>query len=119
MQHKPQKPINMKTSKQISVAVVILLMVLITSAGTFPSVKEKNKAENKAETALSESQKQCGVTTTQIITYVRNLGHTVYWTYNIPGCCNTNVGVENCTVVTVYVSGGSIVGHSSSEGVCE
>jgi hypothetical protein len=98
----------MKTIKILLTS--LIMMVALSMGATRPT------EPTPAETA---ELKQCGVTNQQICTYVRNLGHTVYWIQDIPGCCSSNVGVENCTVVTVYVSGGSIVGHADSGGICE
>jgi hypothetical protein len=105
----------MKTSKQIGLAVVVFIAILIGTAGSPPSAKEKHKKVVKIE---MQSKKQCGVTNQQITTYVQGLGHTVVWVRDISGTCNSKVGIENCATMDVYVSDGYIVGHSSASGYC-
>lgn len=64
--------------------------------------------------AATAEVKQCGVTNAQITTYVQGLGHTVLWIRDISGTCNSTVGIENCSTVTVFVSEGIIMGHADN-----
>ena len=58
--------------------------------------------------------KQCGFTNAQITSCLQNCSrhHTVYWVRDITGTCNSLAGIESCDQATVYVSDGSIVGHT-------
>jgi hypothetical protein len=110
----------MKTSKQISLTVMVLLAILIATAATFPSKKESRKKALKIERLTPELQKQCGITNAQITTYLQNCSHhhTVRYVQDIPGSCNSTAGIENCGVATVIVSDGIIAGHSDANGYC-
>ena len=111
----------MKTSKQIGFAVAVLLAILIGTAGTPPTAKEaKHKKTAKIEKLTPELQKQCGITNTQITTYLQTCSHhhTVRYVRDIPGTCNSEAGIENCGTATVYVSDGIIVGHGDQSGYC-
>jgi hypothetical protein len=111
----------MKTSKQIGLAVMVFIAILIGTAGTPPSAKEKkHKKAVKVEILTPELQKQCGVTNEQITSYLVNCPHhhSVSWVRDIAGTCNSQAGIENCGTATVYVSDGNIVGHQDNAGYC-
>jgi len=64
---------------------------------------------------------QCGVSSTQIIDYLKGAPH--YHSYaccvvDIPGTCNSTATIENCGTATVYVQNGIIIGHLDHGGIC-
>ncbi|MBI4929848.1 MAG: hypothetical protein HY841_03735 [Bacteroidetes bacterium] len=70
--------------------------------------------------SMGAKRLQCGVSEDQIRSYLQNCSHhhTTYWFRDIPGTCNSEVGIENCKIATVYVSGGTIITHLDSPTVC-
>jgi len=99
----------MKTQKLfLSLAVVLSFL---TVSATNP--------HNASTTKVEEECLQCGVTNAQITEYLVSKGHTVYSVWDIPGTCNSGANIENCMTATVYVSGGRIIGYSTSSGFCQ
>src|ERR1051325_3421461 len=108
--------------KQLSAVVMVLLAILVATAGKNPDPKKKKseapkfKVVNLDAKGGEEECLQCGVTNAQIQTYLETCSHhhTVYWIQDIPGTCNSRAGIENCDNATVYVSGGAIIGHTDA-----
>ena len=112
-----------KKLQQTGAVIVVLLAILIASAGKNPGPESKRAVKTITVTASGASDeecKQCGVTSAQVIEYLQNCSHhhTVSWVSDIPGTCNSSAGIENCGTATVYVSGGSIIGHQDQAGYC-
>ena len=97
-------------------ATKILLTSLIMMAVLSVSATRTTEATSPESTEI----KQCGVSNSQILTYLRNCSHhhTPTWIQDITGTCNSLVGIEGCSAATVYVSDGAIVGHTDAGGYC-
>lgn len=92
----------MKTKKMIGICAIALGLFALSAA------------------PANESKVQCGVSEDQIRSYLENgpHHHTTYWFRDIPGTCNSQVGIENCKIATVYVSDGTIITHLDSPTIC-
>ena len=97
----------MKTKKILLGSMALLAFLVISAA--------------KPVASSNEECKQCGVSNSQIIEYLKNCSHhhsSACCVVDIPGTCNSTASIENCGTATVFVTGGSIIGHSDSQGFC-
>ena len=103
----------MKTTRMLLVS-AILFAVMSLNATRVTAPASSNAA------AEFNTVKQCGVSNSQITSYLQNCSHhhTVYWVRDITGSCNSEAGIENCKKATVFVENGIIVGHQDSNDVC-
>ena len=99
----------MKTIKFLLTSLVMMAVLTVSATRTTESTSPE-----------STEMKQCGVSNSQISTYLRNCSHhhTVYWVQDISGTCNSLAGIENCGTATVYVSDGVIIYHADNIGSC-
>jgi hypothetical protein len=100
----------MKTTKFLLTSLIMMIGVLTMGASGTTDISSPE----------STVVKQCGVSNSQITSYLQNCSHhhTVLWVRDISGSCNSLAGIENCNQATVIVSDGIVVGHSDGNYNC-